>query len=1287
MALNPSSEIVDVVLEAMIENIGSGKVAAALAQKYGPPALIVTPHPVTLQGQRKLGAAAFEPGEYLDSLLARQGVVPGQQWVVSIDGVDVPEHHWHRVRPKHGYLIEARRVPERDVLRIVAIAALSYFTFGAGGVAGGGFLGLTGTAAVFAAGAAYLAGSLVINKLLAPKQPGAGNRQDGTTSPTYSLSGGRNRARPFEPLALVLGEPYSVPDIGAQPYTFFANGEQYLWQIFNLGINCRNAGSLRIGQTSISNYLGVTILSEGLVSGNSTFPALGTSVDSVEGALLTAPTSPGSHVTRTSSVGTVMLAVDLVASLFEIAADGTIGNNVVDVEIEYQPVGGSGWLPFTDAIPGVDAVTETTLGYWGGTEQTVHTRVIVPAVSAIAAGVTRLRSASQKPLRITLQKSVDAGQYEVRMRKIQADYTGTSGANAVEWVSLKSYQADTANYDGQARLAVQIQASGQLNGALDELNMVLVANTMPIWDGSDWVTASERSNGLCNPGAIFLLLARGIYDSDGRRLAGLGYSDDQIDIAGLQAFMVHCTENNFEFDLNVQDNMSIDDLLEAVAYAGMGEKSWPDGKLGVTFYTADDPIEGVINMANIKARSFEIAYDTMPTADEIEFQFFDRARGYKWTSLRILAPGVTLPRSTARVTLTGITGEAHAATMARFSMAQNIYQRKTVTCEMDLEYLTVRKGSVVSLSHDMTQWGYSGRLLACEDSGGTITLTLDDIAPETNPLGGGSPYIGLRLPGETQMRVFAVASVSPNERTVTLTGSWPGGVDLPGADEDNPARDTLWVYDFKAVPGQKLQVVAIEPSMNGARLTMVPISDEFWDYVESGEYIPPPNNSLLRPAPEVTFVNISEQLARQGNTFYTELSLDFEVDGSFSRAELWGATGDDLESPPQSKIAESNTQTLRWRGGLDERWHLELRVYGDTRASEPYRLYYDVQGLREPPPPFDVFTVLAQPDGTRQFNFAYTTTSAPVDWLGAEIRYLFGSHTTPAWDDMLPLQVDRSYYTASPVEVNQLLSGVHTFACRSLDTTWNQSTVRYFEIDLPPRRLGNTVAEYNELAEGWTGTLTDCEINTATGGIEAISTTTWTSLTSWTAWTRWNMNPEDPIVYTGPVRDLSAVLTSLVDASASVQGDATIELRYSETSDNPVADPGEWTSWGPADVKVVARYIQVRVTVEANGGDPIPMIDSLSYLVSAPLLNDYINDVDISTLTGSYRIGTGDVRIPMPNTYGTLLELQVVIQDASSGAWTWQLIDKTLTFGPRVQFKLNGTLADPDLVDFIVKGF
>ena len=45
---------------------------------------------------------------------------------------------------------------------------------------------------------------------------------------------------------------------------------------------------------------------------------------------------------------------------------------------------------------------------------------------------------------------------------------------------------------------------------------------------------------------------------------------------------------------------------------------------------------------------------------------------------------------------------------------------------------------------------------------------------------------------------------------------------------------------------------------------------------------------------------------------------------------------------------------------------------------------------------FDFFTVMAQPDGTRQYNFGYSPiTNQPADWLGAQIRYTSGTSVTP----------------------------------------------------------------------------------------------------------------------------------------------------------------------------------------------------------------------------------------------------------------------------------------------------
>ena len=515
-------------------------VPAPVARAAEVPALIVTPHPVSLQGQRKLSAEAaeFTPGESLALLLARQGVLPGARWVVAIEGCAVPEPMWAYTRPKHGHLIECRRVPQKDALRIIAVAALSYFTFGMGGLAGGSFMGLTGAAGAFAAGTAFLAGSLIINKMLAPKMPGRGGAGDQSNSPTYSLAaGGRNRARAFEPMGLVLGEPYAVPDFAAQPYTFFAGGEQYLWQMFHLGINCADAQSLRVGQTPLELYQGVTVLRNGLATGNSALPALGTSVDTVSGAVLE---GANGHpwVTRTTSVGTVHISLDFVAQLFSTNESGAFELRQLDVEIEYRLVGSGTWLPFTAAVAEVPPVTrvvtvngEDDSGRWSWD----YVEVVVPGVPAVPAGTMRLFGGSQKPLRVTMDRSVSAGQYEIRVRKSSGDYTGTQGSNQVEWAQLRSYQQDLANYDGQARLAIQIQASGQLNGTLDELNAALRAKPMPFWNGSAWVTAYDRATGLCNPGAIFLLLARGIFDSGGKRLAGLGYSDDQIDIEGLCA--------------------------------------------------------------------------------------------------------------------------------------------------------------------------------------------------------------------------------------------------------------------------------------------------------------------------------------------------------------------------------------------------------------------------------------------------------------------------------------------------------------------------------------------------------------------------------------------------------------------------------------------------------------------------------------------------------------------------------------------------------------------------------
>lgn len=1239
--------------------------------------LVVTPCPLTLAGRRVAGMEAFEPGERLSAVLARYDVLPGDQWVVTIDGVEVLEANWPRLYPKHGHIIEVRRVMHKDVLRIVAFAALSYFTFGAGGIAGGSFMGLTGGAGALAAGAAFVGGSLILNKMLAPKA--VGPRAETSTSPTYSLSGGRNRPRLYEPMGLVLGEPYAVPDLAAQPYTFFSSGEQYLWQMFHLGLNCADVTNLRVGQTPLSNYQGVSLLRNGLASGNSDFPALGTSVDTTAGGAL----ETGVYVYRTSSPGTVSLAIDLVTSLYAMSEDGAFLGLSVEVIALYRNLAGGDWVGFTPAVADVPAVTELVRERFGDETSDVfleYQKVIVPAVQGHPEGVVRITHASQKPHRQTVQVNVPAGQYEVRVVKVQEDVSGTAGSNAIEWVQLRSYQQDTANYDGQARLAIQIQASGQLNGALDEVNCQLRAKPMDYWNGTSWVTATDRASGLCNPGAQLLMLARGGYDTDGRLQFGLGYGDAQINIEVLKKFMVRCKAMNFEFDLFLQDATSISDLMEAVAYAGMAEIGWPDGKFGVTFFTRDDPIEGVINMGTIKARSFEVTYDTMPTAEEIEGLFFDRDRGNKWLPIRVTMPGVESPNSTAQLKLIGVTKEAHAAMLTRFAAAQNYYQRKTISHEMDLEYMTYRKGSVVALSHDMTQWGYSGRLRGLQDSGGTITLSLDERAPGTIPPGGSGRYIGLRLPGETQMRVFAVASFAGESRTVTLVGAWPVGVPKPGATSDNPAHDTVWIYDFKAVPGQRLMVTSVDPNANGARMSLVPISTEFWDAVEFGDYQPPPNNSLLRPAPEVTKVLVSEQLARQGNTYYTELSVNFESTGSFLRAELWGATAGGDVAPTLRLLDQGQSQTLSWQGGLDERWHLEIRLYAEARASVPYALFFDVLGLRVPPPDVTGLTVNGD-------VISWTPVVVP-DLAGYLIRFQYGDNAW--WDTAVPMH--EGLITETPYEPPNRPQGDVTVLIKAQDTTGNPSkNAASFRYGFSGIVVTNPLLVLDQ-APDFPGVITGGSV--VGGELRADGLDLFWDPPGGPMWLpadalMWAGGQYGQMVYEFEVTsfDLGRLVLQYTIAAESLlieyrtggtepMWTPGTDLMWAPGTDLMWGEGGPWMVWpGSLDYAGDSR-VSFRLTT--TGGTTQGVIYALTALIDAPTVSETLDDIAIDP---------GGTRLPLVNTYRVIRAVQLTVQSDGGAGVTARLIDKDPTLGPLVEILNTSGVAVAGVLDATASGY
>lgn len=989
--------------------------------------LIVTPHPLTCEGQTN-SEIDLQAGDTLASVLARHvDRLDADMWVAAIGGHEVPREMWAHTRLREGAVVECRRVAKKKFLAFAIPIVLSIYAPGWGAALfGKATLGARIFAAVVTA-----VGSAIANKLLAPKQPKG--LRDSLASPTYSLSGGRNRARPYEPLPLLFGELRYTPDYAALPYTMFEGDDQYLYSVFHAGINCGEVSAYRIGKTPIESFSGVTVRSAG-ISGmaDETLQGWG-NVDTTAGGDLV---GQGADVIRVSSADAVALQIDLEGIAYQVSASkGTLRTEYLGLNADYREVGTTDWLPFFGAGDPY---------YIGG--------------SSIS-----IANASTKPIRLTYTRAVPQGQYEVRLYKAALDIDSPTRQNKMTWSQLRSVKPDTGTYGGMGRLGVKIKASGQINGALDEFSWYAKAKPMPYWDGASWVTATTENGGLSNPGAQMLLYMRGIYDDDGRLIAGMGLGDAMIDIEALQGFMVWCADNGFRFDHVFDSPVSHDEVLDTIAAAGFGSHTWGGGPLGVTWVADDAPIGGVVNMATMRTRSFSVAYQTMETADGIEYAYFDRDRDYSWQTVRVAAPGVTTPLNPARITGTGITTEAHAAVMARFHLGQSLYQRKDIGFDTDLEYLTYRRNSVLMLTHDVTQWGYGGRLHAAQDVAGVVTLTLDDVVPA----GAGARYIGLRIPGESGYRVFGVEAFVGESRTVTLTEAWPSGVPFPGGS-GNPAHDTIWIYDFRSTPGYKVRVVAIQPSpgLQGASVACVPESPEFWAYVWSGAYTPPASASLLPfGRPVVSSLVITEELQRQGQGYFVELTATFAASGAYDTAQVWAASaGNPLELLGTVRRASR----FSWRATLDDVWSIEVRPFDSLgRPGDAASTVYAVAGLSVAPDA--PAAVAATP------TLLIATPSPSLDLAGYVVRYNAGTNAN--WSVGTPLHAVATGYAGGlvpgfPWPMPVRLYGINTVMIRAVDTSGNESEVAYDTVDFGAPDAANIADVEDYAAAGFPGTVT-----------------------------------------------------------------------------------------------------------------------------------------------------------------------------------------------------------------------
>ncbi len=1219
------------------------------------PRLVWSPHILMPARDRELVYAEFYPRESIAQYLARHGLArrfgltDRRKVLCTIDGARVPRPLWPHVRPKAGTLIELRAIAGDDggggknPLATVAMIALMVYAPQAAA-----FLAPAGATATtvlgFQAGI-MVAGSMAINAVFPPPRPHLSQAQSPgpAESPTYSLTGGSNRARPFMPMPKICGRHRFFPDLGAKPYTEFEGEDQVLYQVFDCGYNDIVASDFRIGTTPLGNYAGVTLQESGPDGKLTLFPG---NVDTQAGAALVIGND---FKVRVTSPGSTAIAVDIVGELYAVNhASGQLTGQGATLELVYKAVGAAAWLPLSGAI--------TTVG---------------------------IGNATRKPVRLTYRKDVAAGQYEVGVRVVSAsgihpDYDpGNTHVCELAWSQLRSYQPDTADYTGRKRFALKITASGQLNGMVEQLNFIAAARTLT-WNGAAWVTAETS-----NPSYWVLDAFRGTSVS-GRRVFGGGIGDARLDLEGFKAFAAWCQSKNLTFDGVFDQQLSVREMAAAIALCGFGTLTSATGKHGVVWDAPDQPVSAVFTMSNIKLDTFEIEYATGDLADEIVLSFINQELDWQRDTVRAVVPGVASPIKSRNVELIGCAYKAMAGKFVNRYAAANKYRVRRYKWQMDWDGMPVSRGDVGRLSHDLAAYDHSMRLIE-----GSTANALK--LPKKVPLQAGGGWVLVVKP-DASVFSHQVAGGAGETDTLNLVNPLPFD---PGADPDGlPVYDYRVLYGLTANLGKKVKIDSWKPvSYDTVEITAIDEGPEY--YAAEGNlygYTPP------RPVigtPAISDLALTEEPVRAATGYLIELTATWTPGSDYGVAEIRVS----VDGGPLVLFGETRGRSYSFRVNDQSTVLVEVTVYSSlgrlgNLAKASLQKTVDFASKF---PPADV----------TGFGFtagAFTANEQPdVDFAGFKIRFHYGTRDT--WQDANDLHA--GLLRALPYAPPTLPADVLTVLIKAFDAAGRESqNAAAIRIDtrtfLPSgdELTANVLATLDLKAQGWPGTITGGAI--VGGNIEASNTAAFYSGNDSAPFYTGDQGASfyaSPTTYTTVTYQTSDISMSSALAGSELAIDALLagspvflEWRqsgpgafyrgydgapfYSGDPNAPFYEgPGKFKPW-LGKTRIQGEPYQFRL--RAGQGETKGVFSGLTLTIDAPDLVQAVND---------FVIAAGGARVPLTLPFTAIKNVRTQqLQDAGT-AVRITVEDKDAALGPLLKGWNSAGVSVQAKADATIQGY
>lgn len=681
----------------------------------------------------------------------------------------------------------------------------------------------------------------------------------------FNLKGQRNQVRLGDPLEVGYGKCRRWPSYAAAAYNKYENNQQWLYQLFSMGVGEYEFHDFRIEDTPLSSYVDVEY--EVVPPGGTVtlFPDNVVTAAEIANLELFGPNeSAGEATWIEDSPGDIALGIP---------ATGHWGYTTSASFIINPPATQTNLIELDLSLPRGLYVGNDSGGLSNQTVTALFEARLVDDAGAPLGAWFTLHTMSQSlatatPQRWTVSVEVPSGRYEVRGQRTNDKNTSARAANTLIWEACRAFLPSDRTYSDCTVIALKARASNNLNDNSSRRFNTLCTRKLRTWNGSAW-TAPVATRSIV---WAFCDIFQAEY---GGRL-----EDAYLDLAALKTLDTFFEGREEYFDWTFDQKTTVWDAARVAALVGRAVPLLNGSQVTMV---RDDPktvATAVFNQENIVEGSFkwEIKLPGLDAFDGLDVEYINPTT-WKVEVVECLV-GDDAGTYKDVIRLNGCTDRLHAYNWGMWRRALERYQRENIVFSTGQEGHIPSYGDLIAVSHDTPEWGQGGQVLAID--GYTVTLS------EPVTFGVGTHKIVMRKRNGDVTAPLTVTAGADAYHVVLAVAVIPDEFSLEDGSEP-----PIFVFGPSATFAQLCKVISMAPGEdNTVEITAVPYRDELYSQdtgtvpaggdnsgnLDGADDTPTVHNLIVIASPfVVNEVTASWRAVRGAEYYVVEISYDGET--------------------------------------------------------------------------------------------------------------------------------------------------------------------------------------------------------------------------------------------------------------------------------------------------------------------------------------------------------------------------------------------------------------------------